>query len=441
MTLLFRGILVLQILSLGNKSYSQQRDSIQSPALGIHFFVNDHFSKSSVTAYTNLRFNETFPGLALSFTKGFSKHFDWNVMLYGTFADSILKTSRPVGRKTIFVDANVSIRAKMFSNVNRFQPFLQGGFGLSQYKNNTGLFIPVGAGLQVNVFRGIFLTVQTKYSLPIGSAFRGYFSHSLGLSGTIGKSKKNPIKKIATPHPEVAYIIPDGDRDGTPDSADVCPEFPGLILLQGCPDRDKDSIPDKDDRCPDLPGEKVYFGCPIRDTDNDGIFDDRDKCIEIPGVVEFQGCPVPDRDKDGVRDSEDKCPDILGVQDRSGCPEVARMLTKKVDSAARNIFFETGSYRLLSKSFTALDTVASILTRDSNLNLEIDGHTDDVGSHLDNKILSEKRAKSVMDYLVEKGISASRLKALGFGEESPIVENSSSIHRAINRRVELRLLY
>lgn len=103
---------------------------------------------------------------------------------------------------------------KIFSNVKKVQPFLQAGIGVSQCKNYTAAFMPIGAGIQVNVFQDVYITLQTKYSLPLGSAFRDYFSHSLGIAGVIGKPRRKPAVKNVAP-PLTSTLAPaDRDRDG-----------------------------------------------------------------------------------------------------------------------------------------------------------------------------------------------------------------------------------
>lgn len=267
MHLLIRASFSLLILFSYNNCCSQQSDSIQNSTLGIHFFLNDHFSGNTFKTCASPLFSEMFPGFALSFTKGISNHIDWNAMVYSTFVDSILKNKQPFGKKDLFVDASFSVRTKMFSNVKKVQPFLQAGIGVSQYKNYTAAFIPIGAGIQVNVFQDVYITLQTKYSLPLGSTFRYYFSHSLGIAGVIGKPRRKPLVKNVAPPLTSIPAPPDRDRDGIVDSVDVCPSVPGLKQFNGCPDRDKDGVEDRLDKCPDVYGFIQYRGCPIPDTD------------------------------------------------------------------------------------------------------------------------------------------------------------------------------
>lgn len=105
-----------------------------------------------------------------------------------------------------------------------------------------------------------------------------------------------------------------------------------------------------------------------------------------------------------------------------------------------NIFFEFNKADLMSESYNELDRLYDILKENKSLKIEIGGHTDDKGSDEYNKNLSNSRAKSVVDYLVNKGIKAERLSSVGYGESQPEVPNDTDENRAINRRVEFKVL-
>ena len=242
-------------------------------------------------------------------------------------------------------------------------------------------------------------------------------------------------KKKTPPPPPV--VVLDRDGDGVLDVDDRCPDVPGLAALKGCPDRDGDGIADIDDKCPDVPGIAKYQGCPIPDTDGDGINDEMDKCPTVKGLARYQGCPIPDTDGDGVNDEEDKCPTRPGPASNRGCPVIAKEVVEKVNFAAKNVFFSTGSYKLLPKSFKSLDAVVELMKADNSLMIDIDGHTDSQGTDESNQVLSDNRAGAVKNYLTGKGIDASRLKSTGYGETKPVADNSTAAGRAKNRRTEM----
>ncbi|WP_188149638.1 OmpA family protein [Teredinibacter waterburyi] len=104
-----------------------------------------------------------------------------------------------------------------------------------------------------------------------------------------------------------------------------------------------------------------------------------------------------------------------------------------------NITFATGAYNIREDFLPVLSSVGKVLKEFSKTRIMVSGHTDSVGSESSNQKLSELRAASVRDYLLEKNISASRVKAAGYGESSPIASNDSAEGRQANRRVELKL--
>ena len=107
--------------------------------------------------------------------------------------------------------------------------------------------------------------------------------------------------------------------------------------------------------------------------------------------------------------------------------------------ALRDINFETNSDQLNDISFTELNRVIKLMQENPHLKMEVAAHTDDKGPKDYNLILSNKRAKSVMEYL-SASIPPDRLLAKGYGEDSPKVENKTEENRAINRRVEMRVV-
>jgi outer membrane protein OmpA-like peptidoglycan-associated protein len=101
----------------------------------------------------------------------------------------------------------------------------------------------------------------------------------------------------------------------------------------------------------------------------------------------------------------------------------------------KSINFETGSDKLKTSSYQILDKIADIMLENPNMVIEIAGYTDNVGDDAKNKVLSEKRAQSVLAYLTAKGVKTSQMKAVGYGEANPIATNDTEEGRLQNRRV------
>lgn len=106
----------------------------------------------------------------------------------------------------------------------------------------------------------------------------------------------------------------------------------------------------------------------------------------------------------------------------------------------KNVFFETASAELLPVSITELNKLRDLLNEHSTMYIQLNGHTDNVGTDSDNMILSDNRAKSVREYLVGQGIGGHRMTAKGFGEHSPIDTNDTKEGRANNRRTEFLII-
>ena len=123
-------------------------------------------------------------------------------------------------------------------------------------------------------------------------------------------------------------------------------------------------------------------------------------------------------------------------------PAPSSSLKEKVSQpiVLRNIFFETASAVLLKASLFELHKLFRLLDEHPDMKIQLNGHTDDVGSELDNLLLSENRAKAVYQFLIEKGISMERLNYKGFGESQPIDTNETEKGRQNNRRTEFEII-
>lgn len=106
----------------------------------------------------------------------------------------------------------------------------------------------------------------------------------------------------------------------------------------------------------------------------------------------------------------------------------------------RNIQFEYNSASLMEESFVELDKVEQLMQLNPDLRIELSAHTDDQGSDQYNNRLSQRRGESVRDYLIKRGIASERITAVGYGKRKPLVPNTSDANRAINRRVEFKIL-
>ncbi|MFJ2337752.1 OmpA family protein [Pseudomonas protegens] len=155
-----------------------------------------------------------------------------------------------------------------------------------------------------------------------------------------------------------------------------------------------------------------------------------------------------DEDGDGVPDSRDKCPHTpRGVQvDANGCPPpplvVEEVVVVKEETIViRDVHFHFDSAKLTDADKTKLNTIVTRLKQEaSSAQLRVTGHTDSVGSDAYNQKLSDKRAHSVVEYLISNGIPRSSFVSVtGAGESKPVADNKTAEGRAMNRRTEIQI--
>ena len=362
-------------------------------------------------------------------------------------AGSANKVDRPWSPGDVTFAA-VDLNVKYDLNPNSeswFDPHLFAGVGENWVGVKNGLGLNLGLGINSWITKDVGINLSTQYkSVNTPNDFK-MWQHSVGVVWRFGKSDTDGdgIRDKDDDCPNVFGLAEfngcpdtDMDNDGVNDCCDKCPETPGLAEFDGCPDTDGDGIPDAKDKCPTVAGLKTLHGCP--DKDGDGTADKDDACPDVAGPKTNAGCPFKDTDSDGVIDLIDKCVEVPGPASNDGCPEMfADQLS--LDDALRGVYFDLSKSNIRPDAASILDQVAVILSQNQNLQFKfsIDGHTDNTGNANSNMVLSNNRANSVRDYLINKGIAANRLRAQGFGQTAPIGDNSTNEGRANNRRVEI----
>ena len=372
-------------------------------------------------------------------------------------------------------------KTKFFLGGGPYLSFFYNGFEQKETYLKTGKFetgetsdLPVGDG--AGQYKTFDLGINGTAGIEFGGVFiAGNFSRGFTdmYTATYEGSFKNQVYGVTLGifigKPVSLEDKPkDTDSDGIFDKEDSCVTEPGPLVTNGCPDTDADGIADKVDKCPTVPGIALYNGCPIPDTDKDGITDDKDKCVAVPGIAKYEGCPIPDTDKDAINDEDDKCPTVAGVaryngcpvpdtdgdsindeedkcvnepglKENNGCPEIKKEIIQKVEFAAKEIQFAYAKAALLPASKKVLDELAELLSKETDLRLDIEGHTSSDGNFNTNMRLSRERAEIVKNYLIKKGVDPSRLTSQGFGPTKPLNEGKTEQERELNRRVELKM--
>jgi OOP family OmpA-OmpF porin len=268
---------------------------------------------------------------------------------------------------------------------------------------------------------------ESEYGGSVGAGFRGRFS---GEDGFLLRAEyRYRVYETSSLNVDDEIISIGFDFPFGKASPVIAPPAPVL-------DDDNDGVVNDRDRCPNTPaGVRVDAnGCAL-DSDGDGVADHADKC---PGTVrgatvDENGCEM-DGDEDGVVDRLDECPDSApGAQvDIRGCEIQEEIRLPGVN-------FESNSDRLLPGAESTLNDAAATLDKNPEIKVEVAGHTDSDGAAEYNESLSARRAATVRDYLISRGIAEDRLTTRGYGEAQPITGNDTAEGKAANRRVVLRV--
>lgn len=460
--------------------------------IGLHSGVTQYHGDLGRSFYKT---DQAFYGFgAVSVSRYLGKLFDANLLLSkGTIGyDGSNGTNG--GFKSDFNAASLNLRFNVTAPEYIVRPYIFAGVGAILFDNDVNFhqekidyMLPTaGLGINFRLSPTVMLNLQETFSFAnkdrrdgvVDGEKDAYLSHMAGLTFNLGSSKDADLDGVSDKN-DACSDTPTGvavdkkgcpfdrDKDGVADYLDACPEIAGTQALTGCPDKDGDGVTDKSDRCIDIAGTVALKGCPdadkdgvadlddkcantksgVRvdasgcaiDTDKDGVTDDQDNCPDVAGIVALKGCP--DTDGDGVADNDDRCPKDKGSISNKGCPEIAKEDVKRITIIGSKLFFENNSDKLKVASQSQLDELAKILYKYSGANLVIEGHTDSNGAENENMVLSQKRTESVVEYLIGKGISKSRVTGVGYGEAKPIASNKTSLGRAKNRRVELKTNY
>lgn len=394
------------------------------------------------------------------------------------------------------VNSNLLVHYKLsngyiFKEYSTVRPFISAGVGYSTFvrgddnrvEDSNGFEIPFGVGFNVPLSDNVHFNYKSTYNRTFNDEIDGntsldsrdhddFMVHTIGLKFKLGASKDTDGDGIADKNDKCINTIgeeatngcPDRDGDLIIDSEDRCPNQAGVAEFSGCPDTDADGIADYEDACPEIAGTAEFNGC--RDTDNDGVANNEDACPTVAGSEATNGCPdndndgiankadrcpdvagpaatngCPDADMDGVLNANDACPNRAGLESNNGCPEVSQEVVDTINLIFNNLIFATDKAVIHESSHDEMNELANLMRDDEGLLLRVEGHTDSRGSDEYNQKLSEDRANAVKEYLVEKGIDASRITTVGYGESQPIASNDTQTGLDRNRRVELIVSY
>ncbi|WP_341658700.1 OmpA family protein [Blattabacterium cuenoti] len=276
-------------------------------------------------------------------------------------------------------------------NNNKFDPYLRLGLGYHKFNNyfnrelkisetkyfktNKKNFLLLDSGLGLNLWlvSNFGINIQTGYNHVFAKESEDYLNfwkHKIGFIFRFGNDKIHHDHKTV------------GETDQN--------NFSSVV-----PVKEKEEEKEKKICCNNQ-----------EDSDNDGVLDQEDSCPNQFGLKKFQGCP--DTDLDNIPDHEDKCPKKFGKKENQGCPNIV----------FNPILFNIGKFSLSPHSLTIINEIAEIMINIlPNSKFYINGYTDSNGKYYLNKILSVKRAYSVFEALVSKGVDSSRIEVRGLGIE------------------------
>ncbi|MEL6132640.1 MAG: OmpA family protein [Bacteroidota bacterium] len=355
--------------------------------------------------------------LNLSLSSSFVPETDWL-----TEEQTFLSTS--------LIDVNTMVRLKSNGTILRedalFAPYIGTGFGLNSASNNLRFYVPATVGVQVQVSQYFSLHFAGTYKQRVAQNKFQHMSYTAGFVFAL-PSEQRPVKEDEpfTPIEDKPVVqnrpqLADRDKDGVPDRDDLCPDVKGKAMYLGCPEDDKPATP--------APSKPSYATTPSQNQNP----------ISPP-----QPDPAPSDDYQ-IQDETLNAPtniDILNDYDNNIIPPVSDADNEYIAMAMNSIYFEPSSDELTLASLHVLDTVAMILDRNPQYNLQVIGHTDAVGDQQNNVVLSIRRAFRVKYYLVnQKNIKMYRISSDGKADATPISSNQTAQGRARNRRVEFKLI-
>ncbi|KAA3602116.1 MAG: hypothetical protein DWQ06_07245 [Calditrichaeota bacterium] len=448
-------IFLLIFMGFGETVFSQQQDD--------HFRVGAYGSLQKLIG-DDADYNAVRPLLGVNLGYNFTPKYSIELSFgYGWSVPRDENDSFPAKYYTRLNDPNFDYETTLFPlNLNfkynfrtdkKWTPYVVAGTGMLFWHLSDNKSGNTKVGSQKNILGtlggGTEWFFHENWALDLSLRYSQLFGQDEDMAGY--NDKNNGL--LQTRAGLNFYFQPskDSDRDGIVNSEDACPNEPedvdGFEDFDGCPesDNDKDGYLDAEDKCPNLAEDFDGFedsdGCPDEDNDKDGILDIADKCPneaeDFDGFEDSDGCPDVDNDKDGILDVADKCPNeaetLNGFEDSDGCPDTKPQV--ELSPVLEDIYFDNDKFVLKGEALVKLNKLVKTLKDFTDIDVEIGGNTDSVGSSEYNQALSERRANSVKEFLIRNGISAIRIETKGYGEENPIAPNNTPEGRAKNRRV------
>lgn len=500
------SIIVLGILAL--QLTAQVAQERKPSTLAFHVFYNDFNTAQQIktSSLNNVLKNHLWSkigdmqtGFGINYLKGIRNKIDFVATLDGSWTDYLYEDGTSYGSNQFLLDANAALNFKMLTDKHTLVPYVSSGVGVSLYQGKTGFYVPVGAGLQFNVFNEAFIFTNIQYRYALTSTVNNHFYYTIGIAVSIGKNKikpaeiVGPVKKeisnknmvvsvydeatgLPLPNVEVMLAGPDNQQQkaftGNGGKAIFSSIIPSDYKVSGLLNQINSSTQNIEKSSFETEENQINISL----THNDPQF-------TLKGVVINKTQNIPEGNV-VIIITNDTNQNITTVQSNLGngifqsqletesdftlvgkkasyISNIVKVSTKGLNRSAtlfvnlelaieeakvgqsivlNNIYFEVGKATINTAFSTDLDKLVQFLKDNSETKLEIQGHTDNTGSLKLNNKLSQARANSIVDYLVKEGIDSRRISAKGFGPSLPIADNSTAEGRAKNRRVVIKIM-
>lgn len=475
-----RGLILL-LLVVSLLGYNQANAQFDNPGLGYGFSSGGTQGVNSGADRWGMQY------------RGYLQYKILSPVLLGQIGVGYTRLRAPgvYSAQTVMADNRLLFIPFSLDNLN---PFIYGGFGVSKAVDRSNSdylpMVPVGVGIQTRIGNGILLEVSGGYNLSLSDKLDGrqrsntdlndvtnkkqdgFYGFSLGLifagSNANGDGDHDALSNRVEKELGTDPKNPDTDNDGLQDGAEFTQHKTDPLKA----DSDADGLNDGDEvtRFKTNPlladtdadglkdGNEVteFHSNPIvADTDGDGLSDgdeankftsnmlkadtDGDALTDANEVNKHKSDPLKiDTDGGGMNDGAElaRLTNVMDPKDDIVQRSTTIILEKGKKVIVRGINFEFGKATLTADSRTILEDAYKALVANADMNVEISGHTDFVGSEASNQDLSLRRAQAVKNWLVTRGISSNRMKTVGRGENEPVADNSTDGGRGENRRIE-----
>ncbi|MCX6222531.1 MAG: OmpA family protein [Bacteroidia bacterium] len=215
-----RQIIYLCLLScLALQLSAQENEEKKAATLVFHFFYNDFKTAQQIrtSSLKNVldnhlwsKFGQMQMGFGFNYLKGITTKIDAVATLDGSSTDYLYKDGTTHGSSALLLDANAGVNLKLLTDRHKVVPYLSAGLGASLYNGKSGFYLPLGAGIQFNLFNEAFVLTNVQYRNALTSAVNNHFQYSIGVGASLGKKKAKPGKAeepVIVPVPVKKEII------------------------------------------------------------------------------------------------------------------------------------------------------------------------------------------------------------------------------------------